>query len=181
MRKYDVLRFTIRGEDFVVPFSEEPKYDHLCVFLDHDKRCAIYDERPDICREFGEEKMPNCPFIKPDGTLRCGEETRKMIETEAYYYALVAALIDPSGKIESGETDNEYLKNLISLLLRKHPVAFYMATIQMGIDAKSYFKTIQTGETAHTDVTIPKECLEQFVRNLRRMGCDVKELKEKNE
>lgn len=47
--------------------------DHLCVFLDRKtKLCKIYEDRPQICRDFGTGKdlLLQCPFLKPNGKPR---------------------------------------------------------------------------------------------------------------
>lgn len=45
-------------------------FDAHCVFLTHDFRCAIYDQRPEVCRQFGDRKethpLLQCPFSKKE-------------------------------------------------------------------------------------------------------------------
>ena len=45
--------------------------DFLCVFFDRKAHnCAIYEERPDVCKNYGMiEKLP-CPFFKRSGNRR---------------------------------------------------------------------------------------------------------------
>ena len=45
--------------------------DFLCVFYDRlNHKCAIYDERPEVCRLYGTiDKLP-CPFFKRSGNRR---------------------------------------------------------------------------------------------------------------
>jgi hypothetical protein len=43
--------------------------DLLCPFLTECKRCAIHDDRPEVCRNFG-KRGHSCPYVKPDGTPR---------------------------------------------------------------------------------------------------------------
>lgn len=50
-----------------------------CVFLDRQKRCLIYEDRPEVCRKYGESCLP-CPILRPDGTRRSREEKRQMKE-----------------------------------------------------------------------------------------------------
>ena len=40
--------------------------DGVCVFLTNDYSCSIYDERPEVCRKFGEDNHPllQCPHLK---------------------------------------------------------------------------------------------------------------------
>ena len=41
----------------IVPVTETGD----CVFLDESKLCKIYDERPEVCREYGEIPELPCP------------------------------------------------------------------------------------------------------------------------
>lgn len=51
----------------------------FCVFLDEDKKCVIYEDRPEVCREYGLiEDMP-CPYVRPDGTVRFRQERRRVM------------------------------------------------------------------------------------------------------
>lgn len=61
------------GKD-VVPETE----DGLCVFLTKMKTCAIYDERPSICRMYGVDIRLPCPYIKPNGNARGPAKVRRM-------------------------------------------------------------------------------------------------------
>jgi len=47
--------------------------DFMCAFLDREsRRCRIYDDRPEVCRTYGETKDPRlqCPRLKPNGNPR---------------------------------------------------------------------------------------------------------------
>ena len=47
-----------------VAFTAEKMEDNKCPFLRHDFKCNIYENRPDVCRKFGEiDKLP-CRFLK---------------------------------------------------------------------------------------------------------------------
>ena len=35
-----------------------------CPFLRHDFKCDIYEDRPEVCRLFGQKELP-CKFIRP--------------------------------------------------------------------------------------------------------------------
>jgi len=48
----------ILPEGYVHPLTA----DNACVFVMPGKRCAIYAERPDICREYGTEPQGACPY-----------------------------------------------------------------------------------------------------------------------
>jgi Fe-S-cluster containining protein len=39
--------------------------DDRCVFLGHDRRCMIYEYRPDVCRRLGEVPELPCPKQHP--------------------------------------------------------------------------------------------------------------------
>ena len=43
--------------------------DLKCCFLKDDLSCAIYKDRPDVCKNFGKKSNP-CPYIKPNGEER---------------------------------------------------------------------------------------------------------------
>lgn len=48
----------------------------LCPFLKEDLSCAIYEDRPKICRQFGDEShwALRCPMQHADGTPRSEED-----------------------------------------------------------------------------------------------------------
>jgi len=54
--------------DTVIPRTK----NDVCPFLDKNYRCVIYDERPEVCRKFGDGTHPClcCPFLEPDGKLK---------------------------------------------------------------------------------------------------------------
>jgi Fe-S-cluster containining protein len=53
--------------------------DMLCPFLKKDLSCAIYEDRPDICKKFGDEThlMLCCPMQQADGTERTEAEMQE--------------------------------------------------------------------------------------------------------
>lgn len=55
-----------------------PMTDLMCCFLNKDKVCSIYKDRPEVCRLFGTVKKLQCPYYKVDGTKRTKRE--EMIE-----------------------------------------------------------------------------------------------------
>lgn len=69
----------------ILPFTE----DLLCPFLKPDLSCAIYDERPEVCRKFGDEThiMMCCPMQKADGKPRSEDEQREYNERADTYIA----------------------------------------------------------------------------------------------
>ena len=58
--------------EVVLPFTK----DLSCPFLKEDLSCAIYEDRPNICRKFGDEThiLMSCPVQKHDGEPRSIEE-----------------------------------------------------------------------------------------------------------
>jgi len=60
----------------VIPVTE----DGSCPFLKGDMMCAIYDDRPYVCREFGCEKTKTltCPHQDANGRTRSRQEMRKI-------------------------------------------------------------------------------------------------------
>ena len=51
---------------------------HYCLYLDKDFRCSIYNERPEVCRLFGDESNINliCPYQDKGGRVRSRQERR---------------------------------------------------------------------------------------------------------
>lgn len=56
----------------ILPLTE----NGYCPFLNEDLSCNIYDDRPEICKKFGDEShlMLTCPMQRADGTPRTDEE-----------------------------------------------------------------------------------------------------------
>ncbi len=70
-----VLRVLDLEDGHLVPETE----DGFCVFLHRETRqCMIYDERPQICRDFGLVPHMPCPYIWPDGHARNSKERRRV-------------------------------------------------------------------------------------------------------
>jgi len=69
------------SESFVFPITEDLK----CCFLGEDEKCLIYDERPEVCRKYGQcDELP-CPYIKKNGHLWTegkAKQIRKRIDRE---------------------------------------------------------------------------------------------------
>ena len=51
--------------------------DTSCVFL-KDFKCAIYEDRPDICRQYGLSDELPCPYIKPNGNPRSPAKVKRI-------------------------------------------------------------------------------------------------------
>jgi Fe-S-cluster containining protein len=49
-----------------------------CPFLNEDYHCNIYEDRPNVCREYGDGSTPymSCPFLRRDGSQRSRQEKR---------------------------------------------------------------------------------------------------------
>ena len=60
----------------VLPFTKTGK----CPFLTPELSCAIYDERPEVCRLFGNETHINltCTYQKANGEARSFHERKKI-------------------------------------------------------------------------------------------------------
>lgn len=69
---------TSKEGKIVIPLTK----DHYCAFLKEDLSCAIYEDRPDICRKFGDEshKLSCCPMQKVDGSPRNTDEMNELEE-----------------------------------------------------------------------------------------------------
>lgn len=52
-------------------------FDGMCIYLDSDNRCTIYDERPDVCRRFGCDDDLPCPYVDPSGNVRSPESQKQ--------------------------------------------------------------------------------------------------------
>jgi len=57
----------------------EYKYDGLCAFLDGNKKCGVYDNRPLVCRIYGTSEIMLCEDCVPEKYLD-EEETRAIIK-----------------------------------------------------------------------------------------------------
>ena len=75
METKDKREWVMEGE--VLPITETLK----CCFLNEDLSCNIYEDRPDICREFGSEDhlQLSCPYQNKDGKDR-SRQAKRMIE-----------------------------------------------------------------------------------------------------
>jgi len=51
--------------------------DGKCVFLGWDNNCAIYDQRPQICRDYGQTPELPCPYVDLRGKLRTPAKVRR--------------------------------------------------------------------------------------------------------
>lgn len=62
--------------EIVLPLTSSGK----CPFLTSENQCGIYDDRPSVCRKYGDEshKCLRCPFQDKNGRLRTRQEKRKI-------------------------------------------------------------------------------------------------------
>jgi len=62
----ELIEETIAGDDDTYVMTKDCK----CIFLNRkENRCMIYEERPQVCRDFGrlENPLMKCPYLKPNG------------------------------------------------------------------------------------------------------------------
>lgn len=69
----------------VVEFSDTEVFpiteDLMCVFLDQNLQCVIYDHRPDVCRNFGttDDVRLQCPHLKQNGNFRSEAQKKRVM------------------------------------------------------------------------------------------------------
>lgn len=70
------MDITVANTEFVLPMTENLK----CCFLNTDLSCNIYDDRPNICKKFGDEShsFMTCHFQDKHGRIRSRQERRKL-------------------------------------------------------------------------------------------------------
>lgn len=63
-------------KDFVVPITENIK----CCFLQSDYKCAIYNDRPKVCRVYGDESIStlSCHWQDKNGNKRSRQAKRQL-------------------------------------------------------------------------------------------------------
>ena len=54
--------------------------DGYCRYLTEDLECSVYEDRPEVCRTFGSDRLP-CKWQDSDGRMRSRQE-RRQIERE---------------------------------------------------------------------------------------------------
>ncbi len=68
--------FTMQEKEFIIPITKT----NYCPFLDQsDYKCNIYNDRPEICRRFGDETHPclSCAYLDKNGKEKSRQQTRK--------------------------------------------------------------------------------------------------------
>jgi Fe-S-cluster containining protein len=93
----DANRFEMQvGYTEMIPAGElsYPMTDDMaCVFLHRmEIRCMIYDQRPDVCRRFGDESHSAlfCPYLHADGTERTRSERREVRRSHKMNWELLS-------------------------------------------------------------------------------------------
>ena len=70
-----------------------------CVFLKLDNKCAIYEDRPQICKSFGHSGGEiECPNVAPNGRIRSSEEAKRAKNRIVNYLRKIH-----QARLESGE------------------------------------------------------------------------------
>jgi len=61
----------------MIPVTES----HYCPFLNEDLSCNIYEDRPEVCKKFGDESHPmlRCAFLDKNGKERSRQAQRHEI------------------------------------------------------------------------------------------------------
>ena len=61
-------------KDFVIPWTKSG----MCCFLQDDYKCAIYDDRPQVCKTYGDESISSlsCHYQDKNGRERTRQEKR---------------------------------------------------------------------------------------------------------
>lgn len=72
--------------------------DGSCVFLKPDYSCAVYEDRPHVCKEFGSEIHPYlcCTIQSKDGRARSRQEQRRVIREQQKYTSKFNAFVKRS-------------------------------------------------------------------------------------
>ena len=70
----------VQAENCVVPVTE----DGFCVFLTAEKRCSIYEERPDVCRLYGEIPALQCTNLQGLGVDHIAEMQSAPLSARRY-------------------------------------------------------------------------------------------------
>jgi len=79
-RQRTVTREEKIDEQHVLPITD----DGYCCFLSKDYHCVIYDERPELCREFGKgsSDLMKCPFMDAAGKDRPEADKHRLLKIQ---------------------------------------------------------------------------------------------------
>lgn len=80
----------LNHEGNVIPITA----DAYCPFLSDDLQCNIYDDRPEICRKFGDETHPMlfCPHLDKNGNERSRQSRRQVERSSSKYMSKLRVL-----------------------------------------------------------------------------------------
>ena len=84
--------------------------DRFCPFLGYDYKCVIYEERPELCRNFGVVEHLSCPYVDKEGNSRTQEETdrihsNQLINDDSLNFLVALAIPDEFESIETDEIE----------------------------------------------------------------------------
>lgn len=71
---------------YVIPITKSLK----CCFLNKDYTCNIYDDRPFLCRKYGDEShhLMSCPWLDKNGKERTRAERRRLDNPKSKFVIL---------------------------------------------------------------------------------------------
>jgi len=74
---HDIDPFDNIEKDFIIPVTENTK----CCFLKDDYTCAIYEIRPQVCKIYGDESVPqlSCHWQDKNGNKR-SRQAKRLLE-----------------------------------------------------------------------------------------------------
>ena len=61
------------SEDEIIPVTKDLK----CVFLNKEHECVIYDDRPELCQNYGIVPELQCPYLKENGNRRSPAKVKR--------------------------------------------------------------------------------------------------------
>jgi len=132
--------------------------DRYCPFMGDDCKCAIYDERPELCHIFGVTEHLSCPYFDRDGNPRTEEETGRIhmeqIKSDNALNLMVALAIPDEFK---GIEKNE-IERIRSGVLAGDPF-YVMAAAAIFEDTLDIRK-----EGEQKSLSIPKEKYERVMK-----------------
>jgi Fe-S-cluster containining protein len=82
---YSHQKFVRRAIEELIPLEDNEVYPATksgkCVFLSESNECLVYEERPQVCRDYGFKDNLFCPFIKPNGNIRSEGDMKRTLRT----------------------------------------------------------------------------------------------------
>lgn len=133
-------------------------FDRFCPFLREDYKCAIYENRTDLCKKFGVTEHMSCPYIDTDGNPRSKEETERIhleqFKTDDAFNLMVALAIPD----ESKDIDTKEIDRMRRGVLMGDPFWVMAASAIFGED----FNIKKKGE--QKTLNVPKEKYERVMK-----------------